>query len=916
MLIYKSKLIKLKAKTVRISKVRIKNRGDNMAQKKLLLIDGNSVAFRAFYALYRQLDRFVSPSGLHTNAIYTFKNMLDYILKEVQPTNILVAFDAGKVTFRNKMYQDYKGGRQKTPSELLEQLPVIREMLADLGIKSYELPNYEADDILGTMSKQGENQGYEVRIVTGDRDLTQLASDKTTVMITKNGVGDTEDYTPEHMKEKNGVTPTEFIDMKALMGDNSDNYPGVTKVGPKTASRLVQKYGSVENLYQHVDEMKKSKLKENLINDKDKAFLAKKLATIDRDAPVTVTLADTKIRKTDYEKLRNLYENLGFRKFLTQLDQSNGAQSEDTGVEKYAYIELGQNNVHDLDQIKTKELSFYLEMMGDNYHVAPFAGFALKIDQKIYVSKDIALLQEMPLKGILENKTIHKNVFDLKRTYVGLHRLELTAGGLNYDMLLASYLVNNENNSNDLGEIAHLYDEYSVKTDLEVYGKGKKRAIPEDNQFYHHLAAKVAVIDKLKPELLKRLKDHEQDGLFDEIEIPVAFVLAKMEMNGMKVLPGTLIQLQNEFATKLKNLEEKIYEQAGERFNLNSPKQLGHILFEKLGLPPLKKTKTGYSTSVEVLNQLKTQSPIVSEILDYRQIAKIQSTYVKGLLDVIQPDGRVHTRYLQTLTATGRLSSVDPNLQNIPTRTEEGKQIRKAFVPADPKGYIFSCDYSQVELRVLAHVSGDQNMQEAFKTGYDIHSHTAMKIFHLDSPDEVTPLMRRHAKAVNFGIVYGISDYGLSKNLGISRKRAKEFIDNYFEQYPGVRDYMDKAVQVAREKGYAETIMHRRRYLPDIHAKNFNLRKFAERTAINSPIQGSAADIIKIAMINMQKKLEELHLKTKMILQIHDELLFDVPANELEIIKKIVPKIMQSAVQLDVPLIADSGWGHTWYDAK
>ncbi|RVU70569.1 DNA polymerase I [Lactobacillus xujianguonis] len=887
-----------------------------MAQKKLLLIDGNSVAFRAFYALYRQLDRFTSPDGLHTNAIYTFKNMLDAIMKKVQPTNVLVAFDAGKVTFRTKMYQDYKGGRQKTPSELLEQLPVIRELLADLGITSYELKNYEADDIIGTLAKMGEDAGYKVTVVTGDRDLTQLASDKVTVMITKNGVGDTEDYTPEHMKEVNGVTPTEFIDMKALMGDNSDNYPGVTKVGPKTASRLIQKYGSVENLYEHVDEMKKSKLKENLINDKDKAFLAKKLATIDHDSPVTVTLEDTVKRDVDYEKLRTLYEKLGFKKFLAELNQDSAAQDETTGAEEYQYVELTQDNSQELADLKAKEITFYLGMLGDNYHLAPFVGFALKVDRKVYVAKDIALLQEMPLKGILENKTIKKNVFDLKRTYVGLHRLGITAGGLDYDMLLASYLVNNENNSNDLGEIAHLYGEYSVKTDLEVYGKGKKMAVPEDEEFFKHLAAKVNVIEKLKPELIKRLKDHEQDGLYDDIEIPVAFVLAKMEIAGMKVLPTTLMELQNDFATRLKELQDKIYSQAGEEFNLNSPKQLGHILFEKLGLPPVKKTKTGYSTSVEVLDQLKTKSPIINEILDYRQIAKIQSTYVKGLLDVIQPDGRVHTRYLQTLTATGRLSSVDPNLQNIPTRTDKGKQIRKAFVPTEADGYIFSCDYSQVELRVLAHVSGDEHMQEAFKTGYDIHSHTAMKIFHLDSPDQVTPLQRRHAKAVNFGIVYGISDYGLSKNLGISRKQAKEFIDNYFEQYPQIKDYMDKAVQEAREKGYAETIMHRRRYLPDIHAKNFNVRSFAERTAINSPIQGSAADIIKIAMINMQKELEEVHLKTKMVLQVHDELIFDVPKDELETIKKIVPEVMQSAVQLDVPLVADSGWGHNWYDAK
>ena len=886
-----------------------------MAQKKLLLIDGNSVAFRAFYALYRQLDRFTSPDGLHTNAIFTFKNMLDAIIKQTQPTNVLVAFDAGKVTFRTKMYQDYKGGRQKTPSELSEQLPVIREMLKDLGIKSYELKNYEADDIIGTLSKMGEDAGYTVDIVTGDRDLTQLASDKTTVLITKNGVGDTEAYTPEHMKEVNGVTPTEFIDMKALMGDNSDNYPGVTKVGPKTASRLIQKYGSVEKLYEHVDEMKKSKLKENLINDKDKAFLAKKLATIDRDSPVEVTLADTKLQDPNIEDLRNLYERLGFKKFLSELGTS-GTDSNKQEIEKYEYLELTKENIVELEKINEKEVTFYLAMLGDNYHLAPIEGFSLKVGNKIYVSKDAVLLQEAPLRQILEDKDIKKNVFDIKRTYVGLHRLDIKSEGLDYDMLLASYLVNNENNSNDLGEVAHLYDDYSVKTDLEVYGKGKKQAVPEGDEFFEHLAAKVAVIEKLKEPLLAKLKDHEQDDLYEIIEIPVAFVLAKMEITGIKVEASVLNQLGNEFAIKLQELEQKIYQQAGEEFNLNSPKQLGHILFEKLNLPPIKKTKTGYSTSVEVLEQLKMKSPIVSEILDYRQIAKIQNTYVKGLLDCIQPDSRIHTRYLQTLTATGRLSSVDPNLQNIPTRTDEGKQIRKAFVPSTKDGYIFSCDYSQVELRVLAHVSGDEHMQEAFKSGYDIHAHTAMKIFHLDSPDEVTPLMRRHAKAVNFGIVYGISDYGLSKNLGISRKQAKTFIENYFEQYPQIKDYMDEAIKKARENGYAETIMHRRRYLPDIHSKNFNVRSFAERTAINSPIQGSAADIIKIAMINMQKKLDELHLKTKMVLQVHDELIFDVPKEELDTIKKIVPDVMQSAVKLDVPLIADSNWGHNWYDAK
>ena len=891
-----------------------------MANQKLLLIDGNSVAFRAFYALYRQLENFRNPEGLHTNAIYTFKNMLDVLLNDVKPDHVLVAFDAGKTTFRNNMYADYKGGRQKTPGELSEQLPYIQELLHDLGISTYELENYEADDIIGTFSRIGEENGFDVTIVTGDKDLTQLATEKTTVMVTKSGVMNLEAYTPEHMKEVNGVTPTEFIDMKALMGDNSDNYPGVAKVGPKKASQLVQEYGSVENLYDHIDEMKQSKLKENLLNDKDKALLGKKLATIDCQTPVTIGIDDIKRKDIDYPKLRRFYEKMNFRKFLSELDP-NAADSENQNDENekvlMEYTELTKDNLAKVDAKEGETIVFYLGMLGPNYHLADFVGFAFKIAGQIYVSRDVDLLKEQNLQHLLEDEKIKKDVFDLKRTTVGLNRLGIHAHGIDYDMLLASYLINNENNSDDMAEVCRMYGNNSVRSDLDVYGKGKSEQIPEDDKvLFNHLATKAEAIESLKETLLAKLKEHEQDDLFASIEIPVARVLAKMEINGIKVLPDTLTQLQDEFAGELSKMEKEIYEEAGEEFNINSPKQLGHILFEKMGLKPIKKTKTGYSTSVDVLNQLKDENPIIEKILSYRQIAKIQSTYVNGLLDVIQKDGRVHTRYLQTLTATGRLSSVDPNLQNIPTRTEEGKQIRKAFVPSQPDGYIFSCDYSQIELRVLAQVSGDEQMQEAFRTGYDIHAHTAMRIFHLKSTDEVTPLMRRRAKAVNFGIVYGISDYGLSKNLNISRKQAKEFIDNYFEQYPQIKDYMDKAVKVAREKGYAETIMHRRRYLPDIHAKNFNVRSFAERTAINSPIQGSAADIIKIAMINMQQKLDEMHLKTKMVVQVHDELIFDVPKDELETIKKIVPEVMQSAVRLDIPLVADSGYGHNWFDAK
>ncbi len=891
-----------------------------MANQKLLLIDGNSVAFRAFYALYRQLENFRNPEGLHTNAIYTFKNMLDVVLNNVQPDHVLVAFDAGKTTFRNKMYADYKGGRQKTPGELSEQLPYVQELLHDLGISTYELENYEADDIIGTFAKIGEKNGFDVTVVTGDKDLTQLASEHTTVMVTKSGVMNLESYTPEHMKEVNGVTPTEFIDMKALMGDNSDNYPGVTKVGPKKASQLIQEYGSVENLYDHIDDMKASKLKENLLNDKDKALLGKKLATINCDTPVTIGIDDIKRRPVDYQKLRRFYEKMNFRKFLSELapdgDSGKNETSQDSHV-KMEYTELTKDNLAKITVNEGDEVIFYLGMLGPNYHLAEFVGFAFKISKQIFLSRDVTLLQDAKLKQILEDKKISKDVFDLKRTTVGLNRLGIHAHGIEYDMLLASYLINNENNSDDMAEVCRMYGNDTVRSDLDVYGKGKSEKIPtDDDVLYNHLATKVEAIETLKETLLAKLKEHEQDDLFASIEIPVARVLAIMEINGIKVQADTLTELQDEFAVELKKMEKQIYDEAGEEFNINSPKQLGHILFEKMGLKPIKKTKTGYSTSVDVLNQLKDENPIIGQILSYRQIAKIQSTYVNGLLDVIQKDGRVHTRYLQTLTATGRLSSVDPNLQNIPTRTEEGKQIRKAFVPSEPDGYIFSCDYSQIELRVLAQVSGDEQMQEAFRTGYDIHAHTAMKIFHLKSTDDVTPLMRRRAKAVNFGIVYGISDYGLSKNLNISRKQAKEFIDNYFEQYPQIREYMDKAVKFAREKGYAETIMHRRRYLPDIHAKNYNVRSFAERTAINSPIQGSAADIIKIAMINMQKKLNDLHLKTKMVVQVHDELIFDVPKDEIETIKKIVPEVMQSAVTLDIPLVADSGYGHNWFDAK
>lgn len=881
---------------------------------KLLLIDGNSIAFKAFYALYTAMDKFTNPSGLHTSAIYGFNRMLDKVLDDEQPTDVLVAFDAGKVTFRTKMFADYKGGRAKTPTELSEQFPFIKELVNDRGIATYELPDYEADDIIGTLAKQAEDSGdYEVVIVTGDRDLTQLTSDKTTVQVSKKGVTELETYTPKHVEEKLGVKPIQIIEIKGLKGDNSDNYPGVEKVGDKTALKLIQQFGTIDNLYQNIDDVSGKKLKEHLIQDEDQARRAHKLATINREAPITISLADLNYKGDDIDKLTDFYERMGFKSFLAKLSVDDNDHSEDQS--KIEYTVLTKDNLSELDQFKD-EVSFHLEMSEENYHISPLIGFAVGQGDHWYVTNQPELLKDPHVSRLLTSETVKKNLFDAKRTFVGLYRQSIILKNVDFDMLLVSYLLNTTNNSNDVGTVAHLHGFYNIKTDEEVYGKGAKRRIDAQSpEFLAHIVHKAKAIDQLHDDMFKDLDEHNQTTLYRDIEIKIAFVLAKMEINGIKVDAGTLEAMGSKFKERIAEIQQTIYQEAGEEFNIGSPKQLGKILFEKLRLPILKKTKTGYSTSVDVLEKLAPDAPIVQNVLDYRQIAKLQSTYIDGLLKVIhKDDGKVHTRYLQTLTQTGRLSSVDPNLQNIPIRTEEGRLIRQAFVPTQPGWQIFSSDYSQIELRVLASITGDQNMQEAFKEGEDIHATTARRIFGLPSNEAVTPELRRQAKAVNFGIVYGISDFGLSQNTGITRKQAHQFIERYFEEYPGVKKYMDDIVKFARNHRYVETIAHRRRYLPDINSKSFNLRSFAERTAMNTPIQGSAADIIKIAMINMNKAIKDM--KTKMLLQVHDELIFEVPNDELETVKKLIPSVMDSAIKLDVPLKVESHWGKTWYDAK
>lgn len=882
--------------------------------KKLLLVDGNSVAFRAFFAMHSALDSFINRDGLHTNAIFAFKRMLDNILEQVDPTNVLVAFDAGKVTFRTKKFEEYKGTRAKMPGELAEQLPFLHKLLDAYGIKWYELKNYEADDIIGTMAQEGAKAGMAVTVLSGDRDLTQLASDQITVQVTLKGVTELEAYTPAHFQEKLGITPKQLIDVKALMGDNSDNYPGVTKVGEKTALKLIQEYGSVENLYANVADMKKSKMKENLINDKDMAFLSKDLATIRTDAPITLGLADTVYPGPDNQALLALYQELDFNSFIKDLapqGDDDALVQKDLPVTALTAANLPQALAGDAPK------TFMIEMLGDNYHTEPVIAVGLGTPDQWYVATQDAILREPALQTWLADAQKVKYVFDAKRNYVAAHRFGATINGIDFDMLLVSYLLNTVDNSNDLGSVAAQHGYTGVETDAAVYGTGKKRQVPDDQAvFIQHIAHKLACVYNLQPQLVKDLQAHEQYTLYTDLERPLAIVLANMEIAGIKVLPDTLKAMGVSLKERLQDLENQIYTEAGHEFNINSTKQLGTVLFDEMKLPPIKKTKTGYSTSVAVLEKLQDESPIIQMILSYRQLAKIQSTYVEGLLSQIHPDGKIHTRYIQTLTQTGRLSSQDPNLQNIPMHQDEGKQIRKAFVPSHPGWQIFDSDYSQVELRVLAHVSGDRNMQEAFKENRDIHANTAMKIFHLTDPSQVTDNMRRQAKATNFGIVYGISDYGLSQNIGIPREQAKAFIDAYFEQYSQVKDWTEQIVKTAREQGYVETIMHRRRYLPDINAKNRNLRQFAERTAMNTPIQGSAADIIKVAMINMAQALKDQHLQATMLLQVHDELLFEAPREEIPILEKLVPSIMDSAVKLAVPLKVDSSFGDTWYDVK
>lgn len=887
-----------------------------------VLIDGNSIANRAFYAIQQLLT---TSSGLHTNAVYGFTTMLLKVLEEMKPTHLLVAFDAGKTVFRHSEFTEYKAGRAKTPSELSEQFPLIRDLVDAFSIKRFELEGYEADDIIGTLTKRADEAGYRTTVITGDKDMLQLVSDHVTVALTRKGVSELELYTHKEIQEKYGLRPEQIIDLKGLMGDSSDNIPGVPGVGEKTALKLLHEFGSVEEILANIDKVSGKSLQQKLRDNVEQARLSKRLATINRESPVELPLDELRYVGYHPDKLTEFFRKMEFKSLLSRVkrDADSSATIGDgeygTGSgqdEEFSFEIVTRENRDSVMKTWTSPMSLVVEMDGENYHHAALLGFAVANGETAcYIPLEVAA-DWQEFRRWLADPSREKWVFDGKRDTAGLSWHEIDLAGISLDLYLASYLLNASESNPNLSDLAAQYARIKVASDEEVYGKGAKRSVPDEKVIAEHTARKAVAIWQAAEPLREELAKLQLDKLLTELEGPLSLVLARMERCGVQVDAARLERMGEELDKQLEELTSRIYELAGTEFNINSPKQLGEILFDRLKLPVMKKTKTGYSTSADVLEKLAPYHPIVEAILHFRQLGKLRSTYIEGLLKEIHPKtGKVHTLFNQATTATGRLSSTEPNLQNIPIRLEEGRKIREAFIPSETGWYMLAADYSQIELRVLAHISRDESLIDAFRKGMDIHTRTAMDVFGV-TEEEVTPLMRRQAKAVNFGIVYGISDYGLSQNLNISRAEAHDFIERYFTVFSGVKRYMEEIVEQAKQDGYVTTLLNRRRYLPDIRSSNFNLREFAKRTAMNTPIQGTAADIIKMAMIRMQEQLDRRGLKSRMLLQVHDELVFEVPEEELPVMQALVPEVMENAIQLDVPLKVDVHAGRTWYEAK
>ena len=901
---------------------------------KFVLVDGNSIMNRAFYGIMGS-RMLTTKDGKYTNAVYGFLAILFKLLEDVDPKYIAVAFDLKAPTARHKMYEGYKANRKGMPDELAEQMPMIKEILRAMNIDIVEMEGYEADDVLGTLSCYGEKQGLDVIILSGDRDTFQLATDKVTIRIphTKAGKSETDEYNKKKIKEKYGIKPKQLIEVKGLQGDTSDNIPGVPGVGEKTALKLIQEYGSIDNLYKKIEEGKdnlKGKQREKIIENKDLAILSRTLGTINVNVPIKDDLSDFKVEEWDKEKVLEIFKELNFNRYIERFNlkvENIGNNEKKEEKELYKKVEKNKKEIVDFIQEKNEMIFYFLTEKVENEEKIikeEIKGISIYNKEKNEVYYMELKEGAKELKDILEDNEIKKVSIDLSKIYILLRQKGVNLKGIDYDISIASYILNPTDNKLKIEDLMAKYlelyleeilgEEEEDTKQINLFDSGEEKN-NEEKRRQEETCIFSYVIGKIKEITLNKLEEVNCLDLFNKIDMPTVEVLSNMQWNGMYVDKEELEQFGKELTEKLGTITKIIYEMAGEEFNINSTKQLGEILFEKMKLPVIKKTKNGYSTDVDVLEKLKKEDPIIEQILEYRQLMKLNSTYVEGLKPYInKKTNRIHSFFHQTITATGRISSTEPNLQNIPTRFELGKRVRKVFKPE--KGCVYvDADYSQIELRVLASISEDKHMVEAFKEGQDIHKQAASKVFKTPI-EEVTKEQRSNAKAVNFGIVYGISDFGLGEQLGIGRKQAKKYIDEYLSEYSGIKSFMDNIKEEAKEKGYVETLFNRRRYIPELKSNNYMVRQFGLRAAMNTPIQGTAADIMKIAMIKVFKEIEKRGLKSKIVLQVHDEMMIEAPINEQEEIQKIVKNSMETATELKVPLIAELSEADNWYDCK
>lgn len=866
--------------------------------EELILIDGNSLLFKAFNATSYTGNYMVNRNGIPTNGVYGFARMVEKIIS-TNPKYVIVAFDYGKKTFRNELLDTYKATRKETPQELVPQFALAREYLTAHNITWYEIEGYEGDDIIGTLVDFGEKNNLKVSVYTGDKDANQLISPQTTIYRTVKGVTELDIYNEQTLLDKYGLKPDQFRDFLGLMGDSSDNIPGIKGVGEKTALKLLHQYGTIEGLQEHQDEIK-GKMGEKIRAGMEDALMSKKVATILRDIPIDVDLEKATYQGYDYETLKSFYEKYDMNSLIKSM-------TTEAAPKKELKLEI----VDHMPEI-TKDSAVYPSIYDTNYHRSIILGYGIYNDEQAYfISYENALKDESFL-AYLKDDNKKKYGYDIKSAVIGSRWNGIEINGYTFDLSLASYVLEPAIKE-ELKYVCTHFDYEGVQYDEEVFGKGAKKHIPDDDILANHIVSKAKAIYELKDVVTKELKDKNQYELYEDIELPVTRILGEMEFAGTEIDLDVLKEMDTAFDETIEKLANDIYRISGTTFNISSPKQLGQVLFEDLGLKGGKKTKTGYSTSQDVLEKIIDAHPVVPLVLEYRMLTKLSSTYLKGLQEQVFPDNKIHTIYKQTLTHTGRLSSVDPNLQNIPVRSEEGKLIRKAFVSHN--GYLVSFDYSQIELRILAHMAHVTNLIDAFNQGKDIHRHTAALVFGVKD-EEVTPQMRSQAKAVNFGIIYGMSEFRLSKDIGMSISEARDFINKYFETYPEVKTYMDEVVETCKKQGYVSTLLNRKRYIPTINDKNFMVRQQAQRYAMNTPIQGTGADILKLAMIEVDKALKEKNLKSQMILQVHDELIFDVFEDELEEVMSLVKEKMENCIKMDVPLIVEGNYAKNWCELK